>query len=121
MKKNNFDFDTYDVVSITEEMKENSSKYNLNRFDYDLHREENNKIEKVLRVKRITSPNKTERWKIFEDTKIMYVLEGNKLNNKEKEYLRTAEGFNFLLSQYKLGISSFTTLRNELKKKISKP
>jgi len=120
MKNSNFDFDCGSIISITDEMKENNNKYTLNRHDYDLHREENNTVEKVLRVKRFSLPNKEERWKVFEDNKVMYILEGNKLNNKEKDYLRTVEGFNFLLSQYKLGISSFVALRNELKKKITK-
>jgi hypothetical protein len=121
MKNSNFDFDSGNLVSITEEMRENSTKYSLNRVDCDLHREENDVIEKVIRVKRITAPNKTEKWKIFEDTKVVYVLEGTKLNSKEREYLKTVDGFNFLLSQYKSGITSFNNLRNELKKKISKP
>ena len=114
--KNSIDSD--DLISITDEMKENNTKYSLNKFDFDLHREENNKIEKVLRVSRISSPSKGERWKIFEDNKVIFVLEGSKLNNKEKDYLRTVEGFNFLISQYKIGIKSFTSLRNEIKKNL---
>lgn len=116
--KNNMDMDSFNIVSITEEMKENNTKYSLNRMDYDLHREENNTIEKVLRVKRFTVPNKGERWKVFEDNKIMFILEGSKLNNKEKEFLRTLEGFNFLLSQYKNGIKSLNALRTDLKKML---
>lgn len=114
--KNSMDSD--DLISITDEMKENNTKYSLNKFDFDLHREENNKIEKVLRVSRLSTPSKGERWKIFEDNKVIFVLEGSKLNNKEKDYLRTVEGFNFLISQYKTGIKSFTSLRNEIKKNL---
>jgi hypothetical protein len=117
--KNNSDDDSYHVVSITDEMKEKNTKYSLNKFEYDFHREENNTIEKIIRVKRFSVPNNGEKWKIFEDNKVMFILEGNKLNNKEKEYLKTVAGFNFLISQYKQGIKSFNALKSELKKIIS--
>jgi SMC interacting uncharacterized protein involved in chromosome segregation len=117
--KNNVDDDSYRVMSITDEMKEKNTKYTLNKFEYDFHREENNTVEKVIRVKRISIPNNGERWKIFEDNKVMFVLEGSKLNNKEKEYLRTVNGFNFLINQHKQGIKSLNVLKNELKKVLS--
>lgn len=108
-----------DSMSITDEMKENSTKYNLNKFDYDLHKEEDNVIEKVLRISRVVSPGKGERWKILEDSKVMHIIEGSKLNNKEKDFLRSVEGFKFLISEYKKGIKSFTSLRAEIKKNLT--
>ncbi len=117
--KSNAEDDSYHVMSITDEMKEKNTKYTLNKFEYEFHREENNTVEKVIRVKRLSIPNNGERWKIFEDNKIMFILEGSKLNNKEKDYLRTVNGFNFLISQYKQGIKSFNALKNELKKVLS--
>jgi hypothetical protein len=63
-------------------------------------------------------PNKGEKWKIFEDNKVMFVVEGTKLTNKEKEFLRTIDGVNFLITQYKQGIKSFNSLKNEIKKKL---
>jgi hypothetical protein len=101
-----------------EESKENGQKYNLSKFEYDLYHEEDDKSEKVIRVKRVSMPNKGEKWKISEDTKVMFVVEGTKLNNKEKEFLRTADGVNFLIAQYKQGIKSFNALKNEIKKKL---
>lgn len=101
-----------------EETKENGQKYNLSKFEYDLYHEEDDKSEKVIRVKRFSMPNKGEKWKIFEDNKAMFVVEGTKLTNKEKEFLRTVDGVNFLIAQYKQGIKSFNSLKNEIKKKL---
>ena len=101
-----------------EETKENAQKYNLSKFEYDLYHEEDDKSEKVIRVKRFSMPNKGEKWKIFEDNKVMFVVEGTKLTNKEKDFLRTVDGVNFLIAQYKQGIKSFNSLKNEIKKKL---
>lgn len=104
--------------AATEEFKEQNSKYNLSKFEYDLYHEEDDKTEKIIRVKRVSMPNKGEKWKIMEDTKVMFVVEGTKLNNKEKDFLKTIDGVNFLIEQYKQGIKSFNSLKKEIKKKV---
>jgi hypothetical protein len=106
------------VTPVTEEFKDQNQKYNLSKFEFDLYHEEYDVSEKVIRVKRVSLPNKGEKWKIFEDNKVMFVVEGMKLTNKEKEFLRTPDGFNFLIAQYKLGIKSFNSLKSEIKKKL---
>lgn len=106
------------ITPVTEEFKDQNQKYNLSKFEFDLYHEEDDKVEKVIRVKRVSMPNKGEKWKIFEDNKVMFVLEGTKLTNKEKEFLHTVDGVNFLIAQYKAGIKSFNSLKNELKKKL---
>jgi hypothetical protein len=102
----------------TEEVKDGNSKYNLSKFEYDLYHEEDNKAEKVIRVKRVSMPNKGQKWKIFEDGKVMFVVEGTKLNKKEQDFLCTIDGVNFLIAQYKEGIKSFNALKLEIKKKL---
>ena len=102
----------------SEDMKGQNNKYNLSKFEFDLYNEESNVVEKIIRVKRFSMPNKGEKWKIFEDSKVMFVVEGSKLTNKERLFLRTVEGINFLLSQYKNGIKSFNSLKNNLKSKL---
>ena len=100
------------------EFKDQNLKYNLSKFEYYLYHEEDDITLPVIRVKRVSMPNKGEKWKIFENNKIMFTLEGTKLTNKEKEFLRTVDGINFLISQYKLGIKSFNSLRIEIKKSL---
>lgn len=110
-----------DGTVAVDDVKEQGSKFNLSKFEYDLYHEELDIAEKVIRVKRIALP-KGEKWKIFEilgkENKLIFTVEGIKLSNKEKEYLRSVEGFNFLVAQSKLGISSFNALRKELKKQL---
>jgi hypothetical protein len=102
----------------TEEFKDFPSKYNLSKFEYDLYHEEDDVVEKIIRVKRFQLPNDGEKWKIFEDSKIMMIIDGAKLTKKEKAFLRTVDGITFLVSQYKIGINSFNHLKIELKKKL---
>lgn len=102
----------------TEEFKDSNSKYSLSKFEYDLYHEEDDKAEKVIRVKRVSMPNKGEKWKVMSDNKLIFTIESTKISKKEREYLQTVEGFNFILSQAKTGIKSLNSFRTELKKKI---
>lgn len=106
------------INPVNDEAKEQGIKYSLSKFEYDLYHEEDDVPEKVIRVKRIGMPNKGCKWKIFEDNKAVFVVDGLKLTNKEKDFLGSVEGFNFLIAQYKLGINSFNHLRGEIKKQI---
>lgn len=102
----------------TEEFKDQNSKYNFGKFEYDLYHEEDDVALPVVRVKHISMPNKGERWKIFEDNKVSFIVEGSKLNKKEREFLRTIDGVNFLIAQHKSGINSFNSLKKEIKKRL---
>ena len=102
-----------------EDFKDQNLKYNLSKFEYDLYHDEDNVAEKIIRVKRYSLPNDGERWKIFEDNKVMFVIEGAKLTKKEKAFLRTVDGVSFLISQYKNGINSFNHLKTEMRNKIN--
>ena len=116
--KNNNTETTPNIPVTVEEGKDQNSRYNLSKFEYDLYHEEDDVAEKVIRVKRISLPNKGEKWKIFEDNKVLFIVEGSKLTNKEKDFLRTVDGVNFLIAQFKQGIKSFNALKNEIKKKL---
>ena len=107
--------------SSSDDFKDQNMKHNLSKFDYDLYHDEDNVAEKVIRIKRFDMPNKGEKWKLFEDNKVILVIEGTKLSNKEKEFLRTVDGINFILKTYKSGITSFNELKLEIKKKINEP
>lgn len=110
MKKNNY--------SNSDEQKEQSIKYILNKHDHDFYNEEDNKIEKILVVKRV-GKNEKEKWKIMEDKKILLTIDSEKLTKKEKSFLRTIDGFKFLLEEYKKGIKSLNALKSSIKNKIS--
>lgn len=114
MKSNNIDSLN---GGSSDEYKEQNIKYNLSKFEYDLYHEEDNVVEKIIRVKRFAT-NKTEKWKVFEDNKVILTIDGAKLTNKEKEFFRGVDGVNFLILQCKQGIKSFNSLKNELRKKL---
>lgn len=108
-------------TSITEEVKNQNSKYNLSKFEHDLYHEEDDIAEKVIRVKSVSMPNKGQKWKIFDDNKIIFIIESTKISKKEREFLQTIEGFNFIITQAKGGLSSFNKFKIELKKRLNKP
>lgn len=114
MKKHNYS----DNTTITEELKEKNNKLIFSKFEHDFYDETQNVPQKVIRVKRLTLSNKTDKWKIFEDNKVLFTIEGSKLTKKEKEFLYTVDGINFLINQFKTGIKSLNNLKTEIKKQL---
>ncbi len=104
----------------SDDFKDHGSKGNLNKFEYDLYHEEDDLSFKVIRVKHISLPNKGDKWKIFEDNKNILTIEGTKLSKKERDYLLSVAGINWLLSEFKVGISSFNDFKKKLKQNLSK-
>lgn len=107
---------TNNLNSISDEYKEIGVKYNLSKFEYDLYHEEYNTINKIIQVKRFGNLEKGEKWKIIEDTKIVLTIEGDKLTKKEKDFLRTPDGFRFLIDQYKNNKTTYGSIKKEMKK-----
>ncbi len=107
------------LTPITEEFKEQSSKFNISKIEIDLFHDEDNVVEKVVRVKRISLPNKNEKWKVLIDNKVTFVIEGTKISKPEKEFLCTIDGFNFILNRAKVGIKSLNNFRAELRKHLN--
>lgn len=98
------------------ESKNYQTKSILNKYEYDLFDEDKDVVEKVVRVKRTQLPNKGERWRIIENNKVAFTIEGTKVSKKEKEFLRTLDGFNFLITQFKAGTKTISRLKFELKR-----
>jgi hypothetical protein len=109
---------TYDAGGIYDNLLETKDyKVILSKSDDELFDEEKHIVEKSFRVKRI-SYGKNEKWRIYEDNKIMLTIDGTKISKKEREYLRTTEGFSFIIKQVRSGIKSINKLRVALKENI---
>jgi hypothetical protein len=104
-----------------EDSGQNLKSLTTSKFEHDLYYDEKNIEHKIIRVKRFSLPNNGEKWKIIENNKVLMTIEGVKLTTKEKEYLRTVEGFNFLIKEYKLGIKSFNALKQTFKAQLMQP
>jgi hypothetical protein len=87
----------------------------LSKSDYDLFFDEKNIVERVVRIKRSDTKVKGERWKIFADNEVVFILDGTKISKKDREYLRTPEGFSFLIVQFKNGLKSVDGLKKALR------
>jgi hypothetical protein len=106
---------TYDAGGIYDNMLETKDyKIILSKSDDDLFDEEKHIAEKSYRVKRI-SYGKNEKWRIYENNKVMLTIDGTKISKKEREYLRTTNGFSFIIKQVKSGIKSVNKIRTSLK------
>lgn len=104
------------IQSNSDDNKEHA-KFTLNKYEFDLFHEEDNVVHRLIRVKRFAN-SKDEKWKIFDDNKVLLIIEGQKLTLKEREFLRTVDGSKWLLSKAKEGIKSLNYLKSEIKKEI---
>lgn len=107
------------TVMAEETTKDSYSPHTLSKFDYDLYKEDDDVKLPIIRVKYVELPHNGARWKVSSDNKMIFVIEGSKLNKKEKEFLRTINGANFILSCAKLGFTSLNKFRKELKNHLS--
>jgi hypothetical protein len=98
-----------------EDSKDAGSKLILSKFEYDLFHDEDNVINKVIRVKRFGSPTKGETWKIYEDSRIANIIDGKKLTKKEKMFLYTPEGIGFIVRQHKEGVTALSAFKKNMK------
>lgn len=101
--------------SYLEESKDANIKFNLSKFEHDLFHEEDYVPGKIVRVKKIGTPSKGEKWKIYQDDKIVMTIDGKLLSNKERTFLYSYEGISFMISQYKNNVNSMNKFKKNLK------
>jgi hypothetical protein len=114
-EKNNNNFTSFDNETSRDSV--GGIKQILNKNDCELFDDAYNVASEIISVKRVAS-SKDEKWKIYKDAKVSFVLEGLKLTEKERAFLRTPSGVCFLIKQYKSGIKSFNDLRKKIKQNI---
>ena len=96
----------------------NNFKFNINKFEYDLYHDNLNTVEKVIQVKK-NSSSKTDKWKILENNKVLFSIDGEDLSIKEREFLKTVEGFQLLINLGKTGFKSIKSLKSDIKHLLS--
>ena len=87
---------------------------NYSKPDPDLYHDEDNVVNTLIQVKRNKSKN-SEEWLVLKDKNVVLILPSKKFNNKEKIFLRTIDGVNFLINAYKKGNNSFTKIKGTLR------
>lgn len=95
--------------------RETNSKYLLSRFDFELFDEESNKKHTLYQVKRTTGKTlEDDKWKVLENNKHLFTIEASNLSEKELDFIKTIDGFNFILNCAKNNISSVRSFMKEL-------
>ena len=116
MKKANTNY--YTNTNEFESKEYTGQKLVLSKVDFELYDEQKNIAQKVFRIKRIGLPNKAEKWKVIVDDKVIFIVDGMKISKKERTYLRTLDGVQFLISWAKSGIGPMSELKMKLKKEL---
>lgn len=104
-----------DAGMTIDDFKSQINKLTLSKIEDDLYKEDSDVVMPIIRVKHITLPNKGDRWRIFSDDKQLMVVDGLKLNKKERAYLCSLDGVSFMIAQVKAGARSFNGIKVALK------
>lgn len=85
-----------------------------NKHEYDLYHEEDDVVLPLFRVKKLVHGN-SEKWKVFSNDKVIFTIESTNLTKAQQDFLRTVEGFNFLMNLCKTKVPTVQTLRKQLR------
>lgn len=86
--------------------------------DNELFNDNSYVVHDLLVVKRIELPKKGEDWEILQNKKSILRIKGIRFSKKERQFLRTANGFQFIMAAYKKGAKSISDFKREIKKCI---
>lgn len=107
MAEDEFSIGNADVRNFTFHlMKANNELFN---------EEEAKKSSKLARVKRKCTKKNGEEWHFILDDEVILILKENRFTLAEREFLRSADGMNFLLNSCKLEIKSVSKIKDKLK------
>ncbi len=102
------------------EDKDQGSKHNPSKYEYDLYHDEDNIPGRVIQVKKIGNLKKGEKWRILQDNKQVLTIDGESLTSKERNFLYTVEGVTFLMNFFKKGELSVSALKKGIKNILPK-
>ena len=105
-------------LNYLEEEKEmtatSSSKLSL-RVDNELFDEESHVVHRLIGAKLISLPNGGENWEITDNDEVVLVVPGVRLTKREKNVLKTIQGLNILMHEYKSGNKSIAKIKAKLR------
>jgi len=100
------------------ETKDNSIKYVLSKFDFDLYKESDNVKSKSYQVKRINLPNNGIAWNLIENDIVFLTIDSINLRPSQKKFLLSTEGFKLLLAFAKDKTITLETIKKQINKEI---
>jgi len=85
------------------------------RVDTELFKDEDNIAHNIISVRLVDLPNNGEDWEITDNNRVVVVLRGIRFTKKEKEFLRSAKGFLFIINGYKQGWRAVSQFKKKLR------
>ena len=85
------------------------------RTDNELFDDNSYVVHRLINARLVTLPNGGENWEVCDNDEVMFTVPGVRLTKQEKNVLKTADGLNLLLSEYKLGNKSVVNIKAKLR------
>lgn len=92
--------------------------YHLTKAENEFFKDELYKPGSVIRIKRKSSKKNGEEWQVLQDGDLVLSIKGSRFNSSEREFLRTPEGFQFIMASFKAGASSVSKIKKLIKSKL---
>ena len=106
----------YAVDEYSVDESQSTSRSSSLRQDHEFFCDEDYVPLNMINVKRVTLPSGDEDWEIYNDKTCVFILKGIRFNKKEKNFLRTPDGFRFIIDGYKSGYKSVSDFKKHIKK-----
>jgi hypothetical protein len=97
--------------------KQSNPLTNSLRVDNELFKDEDDIVYDTVSVKRTSSTRHGENWDILVNGKSSLKLKGDRFTKKEKEFLRTPAGVQFVIAEFKNGCSSINKFKQMMRDK----
>lgn len=108
-----------DEEILTSDPEARNLAFHLLQAENELFDEERaRKPETLIGVKHLRLAKKKEDWVILENKKAVLRLKDYRLSKKEKEFLQTLEGLQFLIREYKNGARSVAQFKRLMADKL---
>jgi len=85
------------------------------RVDNELFDEESHVVHRLISAKLIKLPNGGENWEVSDNDEVVLTIPGVRMTKKEKQVLKTREGLELLMCEYKSGNKSIAKIKAKLK------
>lgn len=118
MKDKKSKYDDY-VNELPFQNENGASRGILSKLDFELFDDTLAVVHPVVRIKRSNSTTRGEKWRIFLGEELKFLIDGDKLSKKERTFLRTVDGINWLIKEFKVGFKSLNELKIKLKTKLN--
>lgn len=89
--------------------------FNMTKEDA-LFDDDSNVVHEIISIRKVMLPNNGLCWEVLRDKKVIISINSNRLTKKERSFLSSVDGMQFLIAQIKSGVFKLKDIKSNIKK-----